>query len=299
VPVDPARATRTTVYGFRQLAQLPDADELRRYYSQRYYQEGTAGYRDEYDELEAEHIQAAAARKVAAARRFAPSLPATGSLLDVGCGEGYVLALFAAEGWDVVGVDFSSSAVAQHHPELAPLVETGDLFESLDRVLAGGKRFDLLWLDNVLEHVLDPERLLRQCRHVMAPHGALVVEVPNDFSIVQRDLVRLGLIEDSAWVFVPDHVSYFDRSSLVALADAAGWECGGCIADMPIDWFLYHPLSNYYRNPDAGPGAHRARMAIDVLLSRQPSEDVLALLEAMAQVGLGRQIIAVFTPRRS
>lgn len=289
------RETKTTPEGFEQLTPVPEQEELVEYYAQKYYQEGHGEYQARYDDMEVRYIEAMVRRKAEAVRRYVPELPERGSLLDVGCGEGYALALFHRDGWDVTGIDFSSEGVARHHPDLLAHIRQGDVFELVDEAIAGDDRFDLIWLDNVLEHVRDPLDLLARCRRAISAGGALVVEVPNDFSIVQRDLVRLGLIEDRSWVFVPDHLSYFSRPSLARLAAVGGWRERGTIGDFPIDWFLYHPDSNYYRDPTAGRDAHRARMRLELLMENQDRDRLFQFLEALADVGFGRQIISIFS----
>ncbi len=287
--------THLTEHGFRRLSAVPTEEKLATYYRDKYFQENQGGYASDYDEAELRYIEVVLNRKLAALRRFAPEVPDTGRLLDVGFGEGHCLSRFAAMGWSVSGVDFSDAALRAHHPEFADRVEVGDVVEALEHAVSVPSQFEVIWLDNVLEHVLDPQRLLELCRQLMSPTSALVVEVPNDYSPAQVDLASQGLIDDESWVFEPDHVSYFNKAGLASLADAVGLVERGVIADFPIDWFLYHPGSNYYRKPSAGRTAHRARIHLELLIARQSADAVLDLFEALAACEAGRQIVAVFS----
>lgn len=290
-----SRETVVTPWGFRRLAEIPDQGELSDYYASRYYQEDMGIYQGAYEDLESRYLAMLIERKHWALRAFAPEVCAVGRYLDVGCGEGHSLAHFQNAGWEVTGLDFSIAGLRNHHPELESVVTAGDLFELLEQVIESGLTFDVVWLDNVLEHVRDPLELTSRLRHVVAPSGALVVEVPNDFSIVQQDLAARGLVEDASWVFPPDHISYFSRQGLTALAQEAGWRERGVTTNVPIDWFLYHPGSNYYADRSVGKDTHRARMMIELLLGEQDPAKVLNLGAALADLGLGREIMAVFT----
>src|SRR5579862_4643204 len=125
-------ATTESEYGYRRLARLPTPEELRKYYATKYFQQECRGYQHSYDELETAYIAAILDRKMQALQRFARQLPATGSLLDVGCGEAHTMAYLAARGWETAGVDFSSDGVGRHHPDLVPNVRTGDLLLELE-----------------------------------------------------------------------------------------------------------------------------------------------------------------------
>jgi len=290
-----SKETSPTQWGFRSLSNIPSQQQLSDYYAGRYYQENLGIYQQKYEELESTWLRTMIERKYQALRHFAPSTPTTGRYLDVGCGEGHTLDFFHDLGWNVLGIDFSIQGVRNHHPDLEGFVRAGDLFESLDNVIAEGVQFDVIWLDNVLEHVVDPFALLSNLKRVLAPSGALVLEVPNDFSIVQLDLAAKGVIDNGSWVFAPDHISYFTREGLRSLAEATGWSERGIATNIPIDWFLYHPASNYYANPSVGKDAHRARMMIEMLISDQDPQKALNLSIALAELGLGREIMAVYT----
>lgn len=217
-------------------------------------------------------------------------------MLDVGCGEGFAMAYFRRLGWVVQGCDFSSVGVQAMNPECMDVLNTGDVFQLLHERATAGQRYDLLWLNNVLEHVLDPLALMHQMRSLLADDGVLVVTVPNDFSDLQNHLIVRGHIPRPFWVALPDHLSYFDASSLEKVGDVTGYSCQRLLADFPIDWFLLHPGSNYVVNKAQGAAAHLARIQLENLLLAKPVEAVNDYYEAMARLGLGRQITAFFTP---
>jgi len=197
----------------------------------------------------------------------------------------------------VLGLDFSSFSLEKFHPALRDRLRTGDLYEELQKLVDSGQQFDVLWLDNVLEHVLEPAALLRLCRALVPPNGVLVVDVPNDFSALQKHLLDSGQIDRAFWVVLPDHLSYFNPIGLRNLAEATGWRTSKVIGDQPIDLNLLNPAANYVMNRDVGKAAHRARLEQDNLLLRTASLPAVATYyEALAGVGLGRSIVAFLQP---
>ena len=289
---------RLNEFGFYEVIDKPTPAELSDYYARRYYQEGLTTYQAAYPPEELEHIRGKLRLRHWLLEQLPPAAGSAGrSFLDIGCGEGWALQYFHEQGWDVLGLDYSSFSVERFQPLLRAHLRTGDLTEQLARLLAEGRTFDVLWLDNVLEHVPDPAGLLRQCRALVASAGALVVEVPNDFSTLQIHLLDAGHIDRPFWVALPDHLSYFNQAGLRRMATASGWNVTKVIADQAIDLNLLNPDTNYIMNRAAGPGAHRARIEQDNLLLRTASlAAVAAYYEGLAGVGLGRNIVAFLQP---
>ena len=281
--------------GFWKLQDIPTSEELSAYYSRRYYQMEKGNYRHAYpaDELEWMHT------KLIQKHTAISSLigKTSGSMLDVGCGEGFAMAYFRNEGWSVLGMDYSDEGILRMNPDLRSYIHTGDVFDLLDKAVASGTSYDLVWLENVLEHVTDPIELLSSLLNLVSVDGLLVVTVPNDGSRLQEFLFDTAQIRDRFWIAIPDHISYFDASSLRLVAEACGWSCSRIIADFPIDWFLTHPGSNYVADRSQGPAAHRARIVLDRLMSEYDPELVNTFYESMASIGLGRQITAYLRPK--
>jgi 2-polyprenyl-3-methyl-5-hydroxy-6-metoxy-1,4-benzoquinol methylase len=287
---------RLNAFGFYEIKQKPTPEELRDYYAKRYYQENLTTYQPEYPAEELEHIEGKLRLRHWVLEQLRKGSGA-GSFLDIGCGEGWALDYFQRQGWEVLGLDFSSFSLEKLHPTLRSQLRTGDLYEEVQKLVAASERFDVLWLDNVLEHVLEPADLLRHCRTLIKPNGVLVVDVPNDFSALQLHLLDSGQIDRPFWVVLPDHLSYFNPTGLRNLAEATDWHTTKILGDQPIDLNLLNPAANYVMNRAVGKAAHQARLTQDNLLLRTASlPAVAAYYEALAAVGLGRSIVAFLQP---
>lgn len=282
-------------FGFWEIKDKPTPEDLHKYYSDKYYQEAKGSYEFEYTSEELGYFQVKLEQRLAVIKRFRGE--ATGSLLDIGCGEGYNLAFFREHGWSVRGIDYSSAGVISKNPECLEYLFTGDCYHLLLEEISLGNTYDILWLQNILEHVIDPIELLRILKKLISPEGILVVTVPNDFSITQIFAQKYNHIDSDFWVVPPDHLNYFSAESLQNIAGATGWKCMEMLADFPIDWFLFHPGSNYVRDKKQGKAAHMARIQLETIIHRQPIEDVVCFFSALAGIGFGRDITAFFKPQ--
>ena len=292
----PPDTLRLNEFGFYEIKDKPTPAELSDYYAKRYYQENLTTYQPEYPAEELEHIEGKLRLRHWVLEQLRES-KGPGSFLDIGSGEGWALDYFQRQGWEVLGLDFSSFSFEKFHPQLREYLRTGDLYEGVQQLVADGRQFDVLWLDNVLEHVLEPAALLLLCRQLVRPDGVLMVDVPNDFSALQQHLLDSGQIDRPFWVVLPDHLSYFNQPGLRNLAEATGWQVAKVIGDQPIDLNLLNPATNYVMDRTAGKGAHQTRLAQDnFLLRTAPLPAVAAYYEALAGVGLGRSIVAFLQP---
>lgn len=134
----------------------------------------------------------------------------SGRMADIGCGSGYTAALFARNGWEACGVEFSDET-AIHARETYGL----DVVTSISKLQG---LFDLILINHVLEHTFDPEQLLRECRALLAPRGRLVVAVPNISSFQARFGRKSWFHRD-----LPIHLFHFSEAGLATLLAACGY----------------------------------------------------------------------------
>ena len=286
-------------YGFYELANKPSADELQLYYAQKYYQEGKGSYELSYSDNEIRYFNYKIQQRAFVAERYLKSQSNKAkSMIDIGCGEGFALNHFHSIGYLVKGLDFSEAGVKNNHPHLLGNLKSGDLFESISEEILTENRYDLVWLQNVLEHVIDPVGLLKSLSKLLSRGGVAVITVPNDFSKTQHALLKEKCITDQFWVCPPDHISYFNNENLLTLIENTGWECLNMISDIPVDWFLFHPASNYINDTSVGKQAHHARISIENYIGEQDIENVIDFFEAAAKLGVGRDITIFIRPKK-
>lgn len=139
-----------------------------------------------------------------------------GRVLDVGCGNGRLLAEVAGRGYDVIGVEPDPTARAVARSRGLTVVD--GKAETLGEVL-GRERFHAVILSHVLEHCFDPLRAISTSSRLLEPHGLLIVETPNNRAVGRR---WAGATWN--WLDVPRHLNFFSSRSLAAACRKAGLE---------------------------------------------------------------------------
>ena len=99
-----------------------------------------------------------------------------GVVLEAGCGEGYGADLLAPGARRVLALDYDAQAighVGRRYPRVAAARANLVALPLRDGVV------DAVVSLQVVEHLWDQERFLRECRRVLAPGGALLLSTPN------------------------------------------------------------------------------------------------------------------------
>jgi SAM-dependent methyltransferase len=152
-------------------------------------------------------------------------------ILDVGCGFGDLLAYLRSRGCVVQGVDPDPRAA-----DAAAAYDVPVHVGSLESLRAPAGSFDVAVLCHSLEHVMDPEPLLREVHRLLRPGGRLHVAVPNGGAA--------GLaIEGVDWMHFshPLHLWFFDVFALGRLLA----RCGFAPCEGPSTTSRWHPLGTW------------------------------------------------------
>jgi len=138
----------------------------------------------------------------------------SGKVLDIGCGTGDRLEVFRRRGFDVYGVEVSSSArYAREHLNLN--VVEGNLFKAH----YPDNFFDIATMYNVLEHLHRPKEMLQEVNRIVKKDGFLVIQVPNTDSLQFKRYGKRWSAFD-----VPRDLFYFNPQILSGLLKKTGFE---------------------------------------------------------------------------
>jgi SAM-dependent methyltransferase len=142
-------------------------------------------------------------------------------VLEIGCGTGQLGRLLKARGHHVTGVELIAGAADEARCWLDEVViadvEAGLPFAPGD--------FDCVVCADVLEHLVDPWRVLREAAGLLAPGGCVVASVPNvqNFDVLWRlargrwDYRERGLLDRG-------HLRFFTLATIAGLFAQAGLE---------------------------------------------------------------------------
>lgn len=148
------------------------------------------------------------------AQRMARRFPPQAAILEVGCGDGSLVRMARSLGFaDTTGIDPGLSA--QQSDSSTRLIQ-GFFPQDLPPGQRS-RRYDLIVLRHVLEHVEEPRAFVASLAAHLKETGELWIEVPDLESTVRGEY----------WSnFYQLHCNYFEAATLDALLREPGLECG-------------------------------------------------------------------------
>jgi len=147
-----------------------------------------------------------------------------GRLLEVGCSRGHLLEEMELRGWDVCGIDVSSSSIEEARSRCSGEVHLGEVH---DAPFAEGT-FDRIAMFDVLAHLADPVGTVEALGRLLAPGGVLVLSsVDEAWPLVPvfRRLFQLlprqtsGIRDE---MYEGQHYCYFSHRNIGDLLEKAG-----------------------------------------------------------------------------
>ena len=112
--------------------------------------------------------------------------PNAKNILDIGAATGKFLSIAREYKLDVFGVEYSSYASQEAKDKYGFNFFVGDLenFQS-------DEKFDLIHLNHVFEHLVNPNASIRKIDSLLSDDGIIYIEVPFQFNIVERIKYKL------------------------------------------------------------------------------------------------------------
>lgn len=167
---------------------------------------------DYKDSLSAEKVIRSDAKR--SLEKISKYVKEKGELLDVGCGRGYLLDEARKLGWNTYGVDASRLVTDYAKNTLHLNVFCSDIFS-----FRTAQAFDLIILNQVVEHFANPEELLNKCSKFLNSGGLLYIATPNVESVSAR------VLKDNFDHYIPpEHLGYFSQLTLKRLLEKLGFK---------------------------------------------------------------------------
>jgi len=138
-------------------------------------------------------------------------IPLSGRVLEIGVGDGSLLAFLKNKGYEVAGCDLSRS-LCEYVKELYGF----PMYNQPIEAMPSGAKYDVAIMSHVLEHVNSPIAFLREVRERMKDGAIAYIGVPN-IAAWEASLPGWNSYE-------PYHLCYFSPSTLRAVIAKAGFE---------------------------------------------------------------------------
>ena len=165
------RYSRCRGCGSRSLSPMPESEELRKLYTKEYFSETGP---DQQDGHPPDH------------KWVLNNLPQAwdGLFVDLGCGDGELLRFAAERGYDVLGFDVDEASVE------AAKIASGCMIRTFSELSLFAGQASAVHFGDVLEHVADPESLVREAMLLLRPGGLVLAQGPLE---ANRSLFNIAL----------------------------------------------------------------------------------------------------------
>ena len=215
---------------------------------------------------------------------------ATDTVVDVGCGDGSIIAFCARQGAEVIFVDRDAARLATTEAlvRLSPARAYRAIASDCDPIPLPDATGDLVICTEVLEHVDDPHKFMRELVRLAKPGARLFVSVPD-----ARSELLVGATAPPDYFKSPNHIRVFAHGELERLCVDAGLliesrQFMGCFWSMylALSWLTSdpqdslpldnpHPITDHWtrlwREVQQHPDGERIRNALNQLLPRTQS----------------------------
>lgn len=160
-------------------------------------------------------------------------------VLDIGCSSGFFLDIARERGWMTAGIELNEQEVR------IALNKAHEVWNCELSLVPPERRFALIALWDVFEHIKDGVGYLGQLKHRLGPGGLVFMQIPSADSLTARIMRQQCNMFDGL-----EHVNLYGESTIRRTAERAGFEV--LAVESVIDELK--PLRNYlaYEHPYEG-----------------------------------------------
>ena len=176
-------------------------------------------------------------------------------LLDIGTFTGEYMEAASQLGADVYGTELQSEAVKIANQKFpGKIIEANILNTAFPH-----QNFDIITLLGLIEHVVNPDKLMTRVAKLLKPNGLIMIQTPNAGSLLARSMGKY-------WPpYAPiEHIHLFSRQSLELLLHQNGFDnltYQPHVKKLPVN-YIYQNLQNF------GPEFHHLLKPLAPIITR-------------------------------
>ena len=138
-----------------------------------------------------------------------------GTILDIGTNIGTMLKVAKDAGWIVRGVEFNHDAVKYGNEHFGVNIEDRDFTKAQYEP----ESFDVVTMNDVIEHVIDPVATLKEVHRILKKDGILFMTTPNIGTLMAK-------LTGKSWLHLKpnEHLTYFAPKTMRTLLEKSGFD---------------------------------------------------------------------------
>lgn len=270
---------------FKTVDPLPEKEYLEKYYRDKYFKKNKS-YNYNPSTKEKDFIKSISLAKIFMVNKYLKNLK-NKKILDIGAGQGTFLYCVKNYFKSSLGVDFSINNFKKKNGQKIKFISANPE-KFIEKNL---NEFDVITLNNVLEHVTDPISFMKKINKNMKKNSYIIVTVPNDFSDLQKETNKKAK-RKNYWLCPPEHLNYFNKLNFIKFINSQKFKVIDGIADFPIELFILKKEFDYTNNPKVGKKIHLLRCEIfSYLLKKKKINEFYKLLRTFYDLDIGRDNI--------
>jgi len=202
IPVKRMKISKCKNCGLVYVADMPDLDreEMKKLYSEDYF---NTDYMKFYNDVTAKQTNETFKWRLDIIKDYKSG----GRLLDIGCASGGFLKYAALKGWEVYGVEFSEETSETARVKKNLDVKTGTIYD------AGydDGYFDVVSAGDIIEHVDNPKKFLKEIKRVLKKDGILYLALPDFGGLYFKFFKIIAKRNHRNYFVLPHHIYFFTK----------------------------------------------------------------------------------------
>lgn len=215
--------------------------EIRHHYDKSYYQSKDPNDRTRYFDYNYRYLKSHEKKRFKDVfDNLAKFLDKKGRLLDIGAATGFLVSEANKNGWQAEGVEISKWAASWARNNLKVKMHTGDVFAAKFK----SESFEAVTMLDILEHLEDPIKELKEVHRILKKGGILYIETINFDHFITKHLVG----KNYKHIVPAFHLIYFGRKQLREFLKKAGFKIvKEILTSTSVGDYEYKGLNMYWR----------------------------------------------------
>ncbi len=147
-------------------------------------------------------------------------------MLDLGCGSGPHMKLFLPYAHHITGVDYSKQMLdlAKNLLKKQPLAHWSLIYADAAHLPFSNHSFDIIIAMGLLDYVMSPHAVLKECRRVITSNGILICTIPKRPSLFSILRTPIGNWVKHTLFHLPPIDNAMSKKDLTTMMRASGFE---------------------------------------------------------------------------